>query len=128
MLHAKRSNPSGQEYEVTEDSRALTTFALRGGRVGARFTLHGVDYLVRTHRFNGSYELLGADGTVVATTNRVRRSWHMTGRVIPFSRTAAADRENAMLDGDGEPAGTTRRTGHLRSEATADLPGLDPGL
>ncbi|MGW1234039.1 hypothetical protein [Streptomyces californicus] len=130
MLHAKRNDPPSRQYEITEDGRALTAFSLRRGRVGARFTLHGVDYLVRTHRFSGSYELLGADGTAVATTDRVRRSWHMTcsGRVIPFSRTAAADREHTMLDDGGERVGAIRLTGHLRSEATADLPGLDSGL
>ncbi|MFF3981129.1 hypothetical protein [Streptomyces sp. NPDC001828] len=130
MLHAKRSNPPSQKYEVAEDGRALTTFSLRRGRIGARFTLNGFDYLVRTHRFSGSCELLGADGTAVAATDRIRRSWRMTcsGRVIPFSRSAAAGREYTMLDGDGEPVGTIRRTGHLHSEATADLPDLDPAL
>ncbi|KIF75719.1 hypothetical protein QR77_21170 [Streptomyces sp. 150FB] len=127
MLHAKRIRLPSQEYELAEDGRALTTFSLSRGRVGARFTLHGVDRLVRTHRFSGVYELLDAGGTAVATTDRVRRSWNMTcrERVIPFRRTAAADREYTMLGGDGEPAGTIRRTGRLHSEATADLPGLD---
>ncbi|GHJ01983.1 hypothetical protein TPA0906_38480 [Streptomyces olivaceus] len=130
MLHAKRSNPPSQKYELTEDGRALTTFSLGRGRTGTRFTLHGVDHLVRSHRFSGVYELLDADGTVVATTDRVRRSWSMTcsGRVVTFRRTAAADREYTMLGGDGEPVGTIRRTGHIRSEATADLPGLEPAL
>lgn len=130
MLHAKRIRLPSQTYELTEDGRALTTFLLRGGRVGARFTLHGVEYRVRTHRFSGVHELLDAGGTVVATTDRVRRSWHMTcaERVVPFRRTAAADREYTMLGQDGEPAGTIRRTGHVRTEATADLPGLELAL
>ncbi|GEB49671.1 MULTISPECIES: hypothetical protein [Streptomyces] len=127
MLHAKRVHLPSQQYEFTEDGRALTAFSLRRGGTGARFTLHGVGYRVRVHRFSGVHELLDADGTVLATTDRVRRSWHITcsGRVIPFRRTAPADREYTMLGGDGEPAGTIRRTGHVRSEATADLPGLD---
>ncbi|WP_369200531.1 hypothetical protein [Streptomyces sp. PU-14G] len=127
MLHAKRIHLPSQEYELIEDGRALTTFSLHGGRIGARFTLHGVDYHVRIHRFSGVYELLDADGSVVATTDRVRRSWNMTcsERIVPFRRTAAADREYTMLGDDGEPAGTIRRTGHVRSEATADLPGLE---
>lgn len=128
MLHAKRIHLPGQEYELTEDGRALTTFSLRRGRIGARFTLHGDDYHVRTHRFSGVYELLDSAGNVVAATDRVRRSWNMTcsERVVPFRRTAAADREYTMLGNDGEPAGTIRRTGHVRSEATVDLSGLDP--
>ncbi|RCG23009.1 hypothetical protein DTL70_15040 [Streptomyces diacarni] len=141
MLHAKRVHPPSQEYELTEDGRALTAFSLRRGRIGARFTLGGVDYLVRTHRFSGVYELLDAgtgtdsggegdghgEGTVIAATDRVRRSWHLTcsGRVVSFRRSAAADREFTMIGDDGEPAGTIRRTGHVRSEVTADLPSLE---
>ncbi|MGY1439375.1 hypothetical protein [Streptomyces reniochalinae] len=135
MLHAKRIHLPSQEYELTEDGRALTAFSLRRGRIGARFTLCGVGYLVRTHRFSGVYELLHAaggdgDGTVVATTDRVRRSWHLacSGRVVPFRQTAAAGREFTMTGDDGEPAGTIRRTGHLRTEVTADLPDLEPAL
>ncbi|UNT00286.1 hypothetical protein MMF93_30350 [Streptomyces tubbatahanensis] len=132
MLHAKRIHLPSQEYELAEDGRALTTFSLRRGRIGARFTLGGVDYLVRTHRFSGVYELLDADAGgeedgVIATTDRVRRSWHLTcsGRTVPFRRSAAADREFTMIGDDGEPAGTIRRTGHVRSEVTADLPSLE---
>lgn len=127
MLHAKRTHPPAQEYELTEDGRALTKFSLRRGRIGARFTLNGVDYLVRTHRFSGVYELLEADGTAVATTDRVRRSWNMTcsGRVFRFRQTAAASREYSMTGDSGQPVGTIRRTGHVHSEVTADLPGLE---
>ncbi|GAA2447851.1 hypothetical protein GCM10010433_57010 [Streptomyces pulveraceus] len=126
-MHAKRIHLPAQEYELTEDGRALTTFSLRGGRTGARFTLRGVDYLVRTHRFSGVHELLDADGTAVATTDRVGRGWNMTcsGRVVPFRQTAAAAREYTMLGDDGEPAGTVRRTGHVHAGATADLPGME---
>jgi hypothetical protein len=127
MLHAKRIHLPSQKYELTEDGRALTAFSLRGGHIGARFTLRGADYLVRTHRFSGVHELLDADGTVVAATDRVRRSWNMTcsGRVIPFRQTIAAGREYTMIGDAGEPAGTIRRTGHVHSEAAADLPGLE---
>ncbi|MFE0683904.1 hypothetical protein ACFW17_24235 [Streptomyces sp. NPDC058961] len=127
MLHAKKIQRLGQEYTLTEDGRPLTTFSLRRGRIGARFTLGGADYLVRTHRLSGVYELLDADGTVVASTDRVRRSWNMTcrERVIPFRRTAAVDRAYTMIGDDGEPVGTLRRTGHAHSETTADLPGLE---
>uniref|UniRef100_A0AAU3H396 Uncharacterized protein n=1 Tax=Streptomyces sp. NBC_01401 TaxID=2903854 RepID=A0AAU3H396_9ACTN len=127
MLHAKRIHLPSQDYELTEDGRALATFSLRRGSIGARFTLHGADYAVRTHRFSGVYELLDSDGTAVATTDRVRRSWNMTcsGRVIPFRQTAAAGREYTMTGDDGQPAGTIRRTGHVQSQTTADLPGLE---
>ncbi|MFE9247475.1 hypothetical protein [Streptomyces sp. NPDC007088] len=127
MLHAKRKHPPGQEYELSEDGRALTTFSLSAGRSGTRVTLHGFDYRVRVHRFSGVHELLDAGGTVVATTDRVRRSWRLTcgERVVSFRRTAAAGREHTMLGDDGEPVGTIRRTGHVHAEATADLPGLE---
>ncbi|MBP0458894.1 hypothetical protein [Streptomyces montanisoli] len=127
MLQAKRTKLANQEYELTEDGRALTTFSLPRGRIGARFTLNGVDYLVRTHRFSGVYELLDGEGNAVAATDRVRRDWHMTcsGRTVPFRRTAAAGREHTMIGDDGEPAGTIHCSGHVHSEATADLPGLE---
>ncbi|WP_405913801.1 hypothetical protein OG760_31370 [Streptomyces sp. NBC_00963] len=130
MLRAKRIHLPSQDYELTEDGRALTTFSLRRGRIGARFTLSGADYQIRTHRFSGVYELLDVGGTVVATTDRVRRIWNMTcsGRVIPFRQTAAAGREYTMAGDDGVPVGTIRRTGDVHSETTADLPGLDPAL
>ncbi len=48
-MHAKRIHLPSQQYEFTEDGRALTTFPLGRGSTGARFTLHGVDHLVRTH-------------------------------------------------------------------------------
>lgn len=130
MLHAKRTHPPSQEYELTEDGRALTTLSLHQGGVGARFTLRGIDYLVRTHRFSGVHELHDAAGTAVATTDRVRGSWNITcpERVVTFRRTAAADREYTMIGDDGEPTGTIRRTGHVHSGATADLPGLEPVL
>ena len=130
MVHAKRVNPPSQRYDFTEDGRPLTTFALRRGRTGARFGLHGANYVVRAHRFSGVYELHDADGTVVATTDRVGRSWHLTcsGRVVGFRQTAAASREYAMIGDDGATAGTVRRAGHLRSELTADLPGLELAL
>ncbi|MYR61997.1 hypothetical protein GTY54_39295 [Streptomyces sp. SID625] len=130
MLHAKRIHVPAQQYELTEDGRALTTFSLRGGRIGARFTLRGTGYLVRVHRFSGGHELLDADGAAVATTDRVRRDWNLmsSGQIVPFRQTAAAGREHTMLDGNGEPVGTIRRTGHLHTEVTADLPGLDPLL
>ncbi len=130
MLHAKRVQLPGQTYEFTEDGRALTTFPLDRGGAGARFTLDGVDYLVRAHRFSGVHELLDAGGEVLATTDRVRRSWTMTcsGHVVSFRRTAAADREYVMTGDDGEPVGTIRRTGRVHAEATADLPGLESVL
>lgn len=127
MLQAKRNHLLSQEYELTEDGRALTTFSLRKGRIGARFALGGVDYQVRTHRLSGVYELLDGDGAAVAATNRVRRNWEMTcsGRAAPFRQTAAAGREYTMIGDSGEPAGTIRRVGRGHSEATADLPGLE---
>ncbi|WP_203960721.1 hypothetical protein [Actinocatenispora thailandica] len=127
MLHAKRAHPPGQQYEFTEDGRPLTRVLLRRGRIGARFTLHGAGYLVRAHRFSGVYELLDADGAVVATTDRVGRSWQLScsGRTVGFRQTAPASREYAMVGDDGATAGTIRRAGHVRTEVTAELPSLE---
>ncbi|MFE1933205.1 hypothetical protein ACFW95_23170 [Streptomyces sp. NPDC059474] len=116
-----------QKYELTEDGRELTRFSLGRGSTGARFTLHGADYLVRTHRFSGVCELLDAGGKTVATTGRVSRNWTLTcaEQTVTFRRTGAADREHTMIGYDGEPAGVIRLGGHLHTEATADLPGLE---
>jgi hypothetical protein len=130
MLHATRTKLLAQEYELTQDGRALTTFSLKRGRIGTRFELDGAGYRVRSHRFSGAYELLDDDGSVVAATDRVNRRWslHASGRAWHFRRTAMAGREFSMLGERGERSGSVRRTGVGASGAAADLPGVELNL
>ncbi|MEC3981822.1 hypothetical protein [Amycolatopsis sp. H20-H5] len=130
MLQAKRTSLLAKEYELTRDDRALTTFSVKRGRIGAQFTLDGADYRIRSHRFSGVYELLGADGSVLATTDRVSRRWsmHVSGRAWHFRRTAIASRDYSMIGEQGERTGSIRRTGHGSSGVAADLPGLELNL
>ncbi|MGH8877805.1 MAG: hypothetical protein ACRD0P_10745, partial [Stackebrandtia sp.] len=125
MLHAKRTKKLSRKYELTEDGSVVTTFSLRGGGTGAQFTLRGIDYRVRIHRFSGVYELLDGAGSTVASTDRVGRDWNLTcsGRVVAFHQAAMMGRKYTMIDDNGAPAGAIRRI--TRSETTADLPGLD---
>jgi hypothetical protein len=130
MLQAKRTKLPAQEYELTQDGRALTAFSLKRGRIGARFDLDGAGYRIRSHRFSGVYELLDDDGSVVAATDRVSRRWslHVSGRAWHFRRTAMAGREFSMIGERGERSGSVRRTGVGNSGAAADLPGVELNL
>ncbi|MEV7548463.1 hypothetical protein AB0N89_02430 [Amycolatopsis sp. NPDC089917] len=125
MLTARKTSSLGHEYTLTRDDSEVGTFSLRKGRVGARIVFDGAEYRVRRHRFSGVHELLAPDGTVLAATGRVSRSWTLTvsGRDFEFRRTAAADREYTMLGRDGATAGTVSRSG---SAVSGDLPGLTP--
>ncbi|MFE3946383.1 hypothetical protein ACFXPV_31695 [Streptomyces sp. NPDC059118] len=70
MSYAKRAHLPAQEYEFTEDGRALTTFSSRGGRIDARFALRGVGCLVRTHRYSSG---AGPGRPVTAGPHCIRR-------------------------------------------------------
>lgn len=119
MLTATKTSSLGHEYTVTRDDSELGTFSLRKGRI----VVDGVEYRIRRRRFSGVHELLAADGTALATTGRIRRSWtlHVSGRDFEFRRTATADRGYTMAGGHGATAGTVGRNG---SAAFVDVPGL----
>ncbi|WP_410649783.1 hypothetical protein [Amycolatopsis sp. cmx-4-54] len=126
MLTATKTSSLGHEYTLAgDDDSKPGTFSLKKGRVGALIEFDGGEYRVRTHRFSGVYELLDADGTVLASTGRVRRDWtlHASGKDFEFRRTETADREYTMLGADGAKAGTVSRS---RSAASVELPGLKP--
>ncbi|OXM44017.1 hypothetical protein CFP71_41015 [Amycolatopsis thailandensis] len=123
MLTATKTSSLGHEYILTRDDSELGTLSLRKGRVGARIDFGDAEYRVRRHRLSGVHELLAPDGTVLAATGRVGRSWALSvsGRDFEFRRTAEADREYTMLGRGGATAGTVSRNG---SAVSCDLPGL----
>ncbi|MDT8910162.1 hypothetical protein [Amycolatopsis sp. PS_44_ISF1] len=128
MLQAKRSSLLGHDYEISRDDQPFTRLELK--RHSARFSVDRAEYQVKGHRFRRTYELLAADGSVVASTGRVSRTWTLeaAGRAVRFERPSPLSRETSMLGEDGQPAGSIRRQGAADSGATADLPGLEPRL
>ncbi|MET9531162.1 MULTISPECIES: hypothetical protein [unclassified Streptomyces] len=127
MLHAKRTSLWPRRYEIGEGGRTLTVFTAGKWRSG-EFELGGTGYRVRSHRLAGTYELLTADGSVVATTDRQgprRWSVHASGQVFRFESDSIGIRNQSLIGPDGEPAGSITRTGRAGFGASADLPGLD---
>ncbi|WP_116200589.1 hypothetical protein [Amycolatopsis circi] len=115
MLHLKKSGLT--KYEITRDGRPLTVVE---GRSGGQFQLDGTGYRIR-RRFR-TYQLLAADGSVLASTHRPgTRTWSVErGRSeLRFRRTGR--RDHAQVDESGNTIGTV-------SAGTADLSGVEPEL
>lgn len=111
MLHIDKSGLT--KYEITSDNRPLTVVE---GRSGGQFRLDGTGYRIR--RRLGTYQLLAADGSVLASTRRPgARNWSVESgsEVLRFRRTGR--RDHARVD----EAGTV-------SASSADLPGVAPEL
>ncbi|MGW4398243.1 hypothetical protein ACWEHA_23385 [Amycolatopsis nivea] len=115
MLQIKKSGFTN--YEITSDGRLLTVIE---GRSGGQFRLDGASYRIR--RRLRSYQLLAADGSVLASTHRPgRRTWSVEsgGSELRFRRTGR--RAHAQLDEAGNTVGTV-------AAGTADLSGVKPEL
>ncbi|MFE3171833.1 hypothetical protein ACFXPA_43695 [Amycolatopsis sp. NPDC059090] len=111
MLRIAKSGLS--KYQITSDGRPLTVVE---GRSGGQFQLDGTSYRIR--RRLGMYQLLAADGSVLASTRRPgARSWSVESgnEVLRFRRTGR--RDHARVDEAGSV-----------SVSAADLPGVEPEL
>ncbi|GAB3573291.1 hypothetical protein GCM10027445_32290 [Amycolatopsis endophytica] len=128
MLIAKRTSRLGRQYTLIRDGRVLPEFVLK--RRSAQFTVDDSGYSVRLHRFSRLCELFGADGAVLASTDRVGWRWnlHASGQDYEFRQTAMPGREYTMAGEDDPAAGTIQRNGPADSTVTADLPLLKPEL
>ncbi len=105
------------KYEITSDGRLLTVIE---GRSGGQFRLDGASYRIR--RRLRSYQLLAADGSVLASTHRPgTRTWSVEsgGAELRFRRTGR--RDHVQLDEAGNTVGTL-------TAGTADLSGVKPEL
>ncbi|MBB1152039.1 MULTISPECIES: hypothetical protein [Amycolatopsis] len=115
MLRIEKSGLT--RYEITSDGRLLTVVE---GRSGGQFRLDGTSYRIR-RRFR-TYQLLTADGSVLASTHRPgTRTWSVEsgGSELRFRRTGR--RDHAQVDEAGNTVGTV-------AAGTADLSGVKPAL
>lgn len=111
MLHIEKSGLA--KYAITRDGQLVTVVE---GRSGGQFRLDGTSYRIR--RRLGTYQLLAADGSIVASVHRPgTRRWSVESgsEVLRFRRTARHD--HALIDEAGAV-----------SANAADLPGVEPRL
>ena len=130
MLTARKTGAFSREYRIEADDRFVTTFLASWWRTGGTFTVEGHEYTVRQNFWGAKYGMAMADGTVVATADRVgRKHWTVDaeGRTLRFRRTSMWSGEQAMVDGDRE-VGSIRKLSWWKGGAVADLPELDPAL
>ncbi|WP_020659473.1 hypothetical protein [Amycolatopsis benzoatilytica] len=121
MLHAKKSGLASRRYEITSDGKPLTVVEARSG---GRFELDGATYQLR-RPLGRAYQLLSADGSVLATAARPGdRTWSVEsgGEHLRFERAALRGRDHTQVDAAGNAIGSIA-VGH--SGIDADLAGTD---
>jgi hypothetical protein len=126
MLTARSTSPWRGTYAISADGRPVTTWTPKVWTAGGEFDLGGRRYAFAGRGFGSRYALT-ADGVPVAQADRVgRKDWTLTegGRTHTFRRASVWRSEQLLVDGD-RVLGGVRRTGRWRTDAEADLPGLD---
>lgn len=131
MLRAHKISAWKREYRIeSDDGRVATEFRPNWWESGGTFVIEGHEYTIRQNFWGVKYGMAMADGTVVATADRVgRKNWSVDaeGRTLHFRRASMWSSDQLLVDGDRE-IGSIRSTSWWRSDAEADLPGLDPAL
>lgn len=126
MLTARNTSLWRGTYAIALDGRPVTTWTPTVWRTGGEFALDGRHYAFTGNGWGSRYAL-GADGSPVATADRVGRSrWTVTAgkRVHAFRRASIWSGDQLLVDGE-RVLGGVRRTGRWRADAEADLPGLE---
>lgn len=131
MLTARKTGAFSREYRIeSDDGRVATAFRSNWWDTGGTFVVEGHEYTIRRNFWGVKYGMAMADGTVVASADRVgRKHWTVDaeGRTLHFRRASMWSGDQLMVDGDRE-IGSVRSTSWWRNEAEADLPDLDPAL
>jgi hypothetical protein len=126
MLTARKASVWRSRYQIDADGRAVATWDGSMWRSGGDFQLDGAGYRVRSNAWGTRYAMTAADGTPVASAERVgRKRWTVEagGQVYRFQRASVWGNVQE-LHGDAGPVGSVRRTSTWRSDVSADLPGL----
>lgn len=127
MIHVDRTERLPDRYALRREQRLLGSVTLGPRMSGGTFQVDGIAYEVRADTVRGSYDLLAADGSVLATAERVhRRHWSVrtADGTSPFRRGGLA-RAESLTDADGHELGRITRSGRRSAGAVVDLPGLD---
>lgn len=126
MLHAKKIGFWKSRYEITDNGQVLAIWEPSVWKTGGTFELDGRRYDIRGNLWGNKYGMVAADGTPVASADRVgRKRWTVDagGRILEFQR-ASIWRQEQLLLADGRQIGSVKPTSRWRGDATADLPGL----
>lgn len=127
MLRAKRVGLWRNRFEISVDGQPITVWDGSTWKAGGAFELDGTRYEVGANLWGTKYGMATADGTVVASADRVgRKRWTVEagGWTYQFQRASIWRQEQHLLHPDGRPMGSIRRPSMWRGEAVADLPSL----
>lgn len=126
MLEAKKVSLWKNRYEIIADGRVLSTWERSIWKTGGTFDLDERHYEIRGNLWGSRYGMVAADGTAVASADRVgRKKWRVEagGQVYEFQRVSIWRQEEILL-AEGRRIGYIKRTSMWRGDAMADLPGL----
>jgi hypothetical protein len=99
-------------------------------RSGGTFELEGRTYTIRSNGWGTKYTMTTGSDRVVASAERVgRKNWTVQagGHTYSFQRTSIWRQEQSLLR-QGRTTGMIKRTSSWRSDATAELPELEPAV
>ena len=126
MLEARKASVWKNRYDIIADGRRLATWDESSWKAGGTVELDGRRYEVRANMWGNKYGMVDADGTPVASADRVgRKNWTVEagGRTYEFHR-ASMWRQEEELHSEGRRVGSVKRSSIWRGDAVADLPGL----
>jgi hypothetical protein len=126
MLQATKVGFWRSRYEISVDGRTVATWDNALWKNGGSIELAGRQYQVRGKAWGNRYSMVDADGTVVASADRVgRKRWTVeaAGQTYHFQRASLWSHEQE-LHAAGRRVGSVKRASVWRGDVVAELPGL----
>src|SRR5687768_9717064 len=102
MLLARKPSIWRNHYEITIDDRVTVVWDSSFWKSGGDFELDGRRYQVRGNAWGNRFEMVDADGTPVASAERVgRKRWTVeaAGQTYHFQRASMWSDEQELLAG-----------------------------
>jgi len=112
MLEARKASVWKNRYDIIADGRRLATWDESSWKAGGTVELDGRRYEVRANMWGNKYGMVDADGTPVASADRVgRKNWTVEagGRTYEFHR-ASMWRQEEELHSEGRRVGSVKRS------------------
>jgi hypothetical protein len=126
MMEARKASVWRSRYEISVDGRTVATWDSAFWKSGGNFELGGRHYQVRGNAWGNRFGMVDADGTPVASADRVgRKRWTVeaAGQTYQFQRASLWGNEQELHAG-GDRVGSVKRISLWRGDIAADLPGL----
>ncbi len=130
MLQARKPSWWTNSYDILADDKLITRWNRSTWSGGGTFELQERTYTIRSNGWGTKYTMITGTDRVVASAERVgRKNWTVQagGHTYEFKRTSMWRQEESLIR-QGRPVGVIKRTSTWRSDATADLPDLDPAV